>query len=32
MWYPGAVGAGDPLPVMTLAGRTRELLVSLARE
>jgi F420-dependent oxidoreductase-like protein len=21
MWYPGAVGAGDPLPVMTLAGR-----------
>jgi len=21
MWYPGAVGGGDPLPVMTLAGR-----------
>ena len=21
MWYPGAAGGGDPLPVMTLAGR-----------
>src|ERR1700722_4319993 len=21
MWYPGAAGAGDPLPAMTLAGR-----------
>jgi F420-dependent oxidoreductase-like protein len=21
IWYPGAVGAGDPLPAMTLAGR-----------
>lgn len=24
MWYPGAVGGGDPLPVMTLAGRATE--------
>jgi F420-dependent oxidoreductase-like protein len=22
IWYPGAAGAGDPLPVMALAGRT----------
>ena len=21
IWYPGAAGGGDPLPVMTLAGR-----------
>lgn len=24
VWYPGAAGGGDPLPVMTLAGRATE--------